>query len=31
MFITDKFVGAGWILEELDIKNGKAMSKKAGK
>ncbi len=31
MFITDKFGGAGWILKELDVKNGKAMSKKAGK
>ncbi len=31
MFITDKFGGAGWILNELDIKKGKAMSKKAGK
>jgi Peptidase S46 len=31
MFITDKFGGAGWILKELDVKNGKSMSKKAGK
>ncbi len=31
MFITDKFGGAGWILKELDVKGGKAMSKKAGR
>jgi hypothetical protein len=31
LFVTDKFGGAGWILKELSIKQGKAKTAKSGK